>query len=193
MLRSHYVSLARSFPEASTTPSHLLNWSMRNLRLILPAAVLSIAPHLLQSQPPTLSPERQAAALEAGRSVNDPVSFVLKHRQELALTDLQIASLSRLSAALRDSSAARTALRIRQAQANSALPGLASALEWGGPVDEQAIRDAARQQSALQAEFLIASARDRRAVGVLLTPEQRALLPQLESAEFLKAMRGGAK
>jgi hypothetical protein len=105
----------------------------------------------------------------------------------------QVAALTTLSAALRDSSVARTALRIRQAQANNTLPGLASAIEWGGAVDEQAIRDAARQQSALQAEFLIAAARDRRAVGMLLTPEQRVQLPQLESAEFLEAMRGGAK
>jgi Spy/CpxP family protein refolding chaperone len=147
--------------------------------------VLSLVPHLLQSQPPTVSPERQAAIVAATRSVNDPVAFVLKHRQELALTDLQIA--------LRDSSAARTALRMRQAQANIALPGLASAMEWGGPVDEQAIRDAARQQSALQAEFLIATARDRRAVGVLLTPEQRAQLPEIESAEIAKAVRGGTR
>jgi len=166
---------------------------MRNLRLILPATVLSLAPHLLQSQPPTLTPERQAAVLEASRSVNDPVTFVLKHRQELALTDVQVAALTTLSAALRDSSAARAALRIRQAQANSGLPGMASAMEWGGPVDEQAIRDAARQQSAMQAEYLIAAARDRRAVGMLLTPAQRAQLPQLESAEILKAVRGGAK
>ena len=106
---------------------------MRNLRLILPAAALSLAPHLMQSQPPTLTPERQAA------------------------------------------------------------PGLASAMEWGGPVEEQGIRDAARQQSAMQAEYLIAAARDRRAVGMLLTPAQRAQLPQLESAEILKAVRGGAK
>jgi Spy/CpxP family protein refolding chaperone len=166
---------------------------MRNSRLILPAVVLSLVPHLLQSQPPTVSPERQAAIVAATRSVNDPVAFVLKHRQELALTDLQIASLAALSAALRDSSAARTALRMRQAQANIALPGLASAMEWGGPVDEQAIRDAARQQSALQAEFLIATARDRRAVGVLLTPEQRAQLPEIESAEIAKAVRGGTR
>lgn len=166
---------------------------MRNRRLILPAVVLSLVPHLLHSQPPTLSPARQAAIMEVGRFMSDPVAFVLQHRQELALTDVQIASLATLSAALRDSSAARTALWMRGAQANSTLPGLANAMEWSGPVNEEAIRDAARQQSAVQAEILIASARDRRAVGALLTPEQRARLPQLQMAEMMKTVRGGAK
>lgn len=166
---------------------------MRKRRLILTVLLAVFAPSLARTQPPTLSPERRAALLEAGRLMNDPVEFVLQHRKELALTESQVASLAKLTAALRDSSAARTALRMRQAQENAALPGLASAMEWSGPVNEAAIHDATRQQSAMQAEIMIAMARDRRAVGALLTPEQRARLPQLQMDGMMRAARGGAQ
>lgn len=170
-----------------------LNEIMRNRRLILPLLLLVLAPRLSHAQPPTLSPERRAAMLEAGRLMNDPVEFVLQYRKELALTGAQVASIEKLAGALRDSTAARTMLLMRQSQTNTTLPGLVSVMEWSGSIDEGAIRDAVRQQSAVQAEVMIASARDRRMVGALLTPEQRMQLPKLQMAEMMKAARGGSR
>lgn len=152
--------------------------------------LLLLAPSVSRAQQPTLPPERRAAVIEAGRLINDPVEFVLQYRVELVLTAEQVAALEKLAGALRDSSVARMALLTRQAQKNAAVPGLASVMEWSGPIDEAAIRAASNQQAAMQAELMIATARDRRAVGALLTPEQRTQLPQLQMAEMLKAARG---
>lgn len=166
---------------------------MRSREIFLSALLLLLVPRISVAQQPALSPERQAAVLEAGRFISDPAQFVLQHRQELALTPTQVTSLEQLATALRDSASARTALRMRQALQAAQQPGLANVMEWSGPIDESAIREAMREQSALQADYLLASARDRRAVGALLTGEQRAQLPQLQTAEMLKAARGGAK
>lgn len=166
---------------------------MRNRGLFLSVLLLAFVPQITRAQQPTLSPERQAAVLEAGRLLNDPVQFVLQHRQELALTKTQVTSLEQLATALRDSTAARTALRLRQAQQTAKQPGLANVMDWTGPIDESAIREAMRQQSAMQAEIMIASARDRRAVGALLSAEQRAQLPPLQMSEMMKAARASAK
>ena len=165
---------------------------MRNRRLLLPALLAVLVPSLLHSQAPALTPERQAAMMEAGRLISTPAEFVLHHRQALALTGEQVASLEHLAAALRDSSAVRMALHVRVAQQNATAPGLTTALSWTGPIDDAAIRETFRAQSALQAEIMIAGARDRRAVAALLTPEQREQLPDLQMAEMLKAARGGS-
>ena len=166
---------------------------MRNRGFFLSVLLLVFVPRITRAQQPVLSPERQAAVLEAGRLLNDPVQFVLQHRQELALTETQVASLEKLGLALRDSTSARTARRLQQAQETAKQPGLVNVMEWTGPIDESAIREAMRQQSAMQADIMIASARDRRAVGALLSAEQRAQMPQLQMSEMMKAARGGAK
>jgi Spy/CpxP family protein refolding chaperone len=171
----------------------LSNEAMSNRPLIVTAFLLVSAPALVHAQVPALSPERQAAVMEASRLLNDPVEFVLQHRTALALTAEQVTALEKLRAALRDSATARTAQRMRQAQENARQPGLASAMAWAGPIDEKAIRDAMRRQSSVQAEILITSARDRRTVGALLTPEQRGRLPQLQTDEMLKAVRPAGK
>lgn len=166
---------------------------MRNRRFFLSALFLVFVPRIASAQQPALSPERQASVREAARLLNDPVQFVLQHRQELALTQAQVAALAQLATALRDSTSVRTTLRLQQAQHTAQHPGLASVMQWVGPIDEAAIREAMRQQSAMQAEIMIASARDRRAVGALLSEAQRAQLPQLQTAEMLKAARAGAR
>lgn len=166
---------------------------MRNRSLTIPLVLALIIPATVHAQPPAISPEQQTAMLQAGRLINAPAEFVLQHRQELALTDAQAASIQTLAAALRDSATARTARRMRESQKVAPTPALASAMNWTGPIDEAAIRDAMRRQSTQQADIVIGSARDRRAVGALLTPEQRAKLPQLQMAEMSKAMRGSAR
>lgn len=164
-------------------------------KVVASVAVLLFALPLCvaQSQSPAISPERQAAITEASRRLNDPVQFVLQHRAELGLTNAQVSALEKLATALRDSSSARAALLLKQAQKNATLPGMANAMEWTGPIDESAIRESARQQSAVQAEIMLATARDRRSVGALLNPEQRLRLPQLQMAEMRKAAQNGGK
>jgi competence protein ComGC len=166
---------------------------MRKHWFFLSVLLLVFVPRITRAQQSVLSPDRQAAILEAGRLLNDPVQFVLQYRQELALTKTQVTSLEQLATALRDSTSARTALRVQQAQQTAKQPGFANVMEFTGPIDESAIRETMRQQSAMQADIMIASARDRRAVGALLSAEQRAQLPHLQMSEMMKAARAGAK
>lgn len=164
---------------------------MRTRRLMLTAALVSLAPLVSHAQQPALSPERQEAIAEVSRLMNDPVKFVLHYRTELALTDAQVSELEKLAAALRDSTAARTAVASQQAaQMIPSLTGLNNAMEWSGPIDESAIRDALCRQSAVTASMLLANARDRRTVGALLTADQRLELPKVHMRELMKAARG---
>ncbi len=171
----------------------LPNESMSRRRLLLPIVLIALTPRVSHAQPPVLFSERQAAILESGRLLNTPAEFVLQHRKELALTDTQVTALERLASALRDSSTARTAIRVQQSLQSSENPDLSAAMEWTGPINESAIRDAMRVQSVIQADIMVAGARDRRLVGALLTPEQRAQLPELQMWELMKAARTGAK
>jgi Spy/CpxP family protein refolding chaperone len=171
----------------------LINETMRNPKVLLSALLVVVAPRILPAQLPTITPERQAAVMEMGRLLNEPARFVLQHRTDLALSDAQVSSLEQLAAALRDSSAARMARSIRDAQKLGAAKGLSQSMEWSGPIDEGAIRAAMRKQSEKQAELMIASARDRRLVAAVLTAEQRAKLPQLQLAEMTKAARTGSR
>jgi TonB family protein len=66
-------------------------------------------------------------------------------------------------------------------------------LSWTGPVNEQAIRDAACDQSLRQAEVMINMAHDRRAVAAVLTPAQVAALPRLEGLEMMRGMPPGPR
>jgi Spy/CpxP family protein refolding chaperone len=192
---THSRALASRRPQSISfvVPNSFTNETMRTRQLILPALLLVLASRPIRAQEPVLSAERRAAITEASRLVNAPADFVLRHRTELALSEQQVASLEKLAAALRDSSVARMARLTRDAQATGTSAGLMSAMEWSGPIDEAAIRERMRQQSLGQAEFMIAGARDRRAVGALLTPEQRAKLTPLQMAEMSKAMRDGAR
>ncbi len=164
---------------------------MTTPRLLLSILLIALAPRISRAQPPGITPERQAAIIEASRLLNSPVEFVLHYRKELALTAAQVTSLEQLGSALRDSSAARSAIRVSQAKQMAEQSALANAMEWTGQVDELGIREAARQQSAIQADFIIAGARDRRLVGAILTPEQRAQLPELQNSAMMKAARAG--
>lgn len=164
---------------------------MSKLRLLVPILLVALAPRVSRAQSPAVTPERQAAIMEAGRLMNSPVEFVLQFRKELALTAAQVASLEKLGSALRDSSAARSAYQVRQAKQKAETPALASMMAWDGAVDEVGIREAMVQQSSSMADMMIAGARDRRLVGALLTAEQRAQLPQLYMSEMVKAARAG--
>ena len=147
------------------------------------------APRVGQAQVPPLDSVQRAAMIENAMQVTKPAAFVLQHRTDLALSATQVSTLEALAAAQRDSVAVRQARLVRQAQANSAAPAMADAMSWTGAVDETRLRELACQQSAFQAEILLALVRDRRAAAAVLTAEQVAQLPQLQTDDRLKAIK----
>ena len=118
-----------------------------------------------------------------------PAQFVLDHRADLALTPEQIPFIESLVLAQVDSARVRGARRLAVAIAASRniSPStlLAGASSWTGPVDEGAIKETARKQAEQSAEFLVDLARDRHAVGAVLTPSQVAVLVRIESADIM--------
>ncbi len=170
----------------------LSNETMRNRQLICSTFLLLMS-GAVRAQQPTITPERQAAVMNASRLMNVPAEFVLRYRKELSLSTAQVASFEKLSMALKDSAAARSLVRARALQSRKPSPAFMSAMQWTGPIDEVAIREYVRERSGAEADALIATARDRRAVGALLTEAQRAQLPQLQQSEMMKAMRGGSR
>lgn len=130
-----------------------------------------------------------ASIMSMGQRMLSPAQLVLDHRAELALSPDQVKRLEALALAQRDS----VRLRIMRSQekltdkANGASMG--SSMAWTGPVNEPEIREAARRQADSQAETMIGLARDRRAVGAELTPQQLALLPRVEGAELMRSVR----
>lgn len=166
---------------------------MRNRSLIFSTVFVLLVPAHLSAQQPTLTPERQAAMMEAGRMAMMPAAFVLQHRQELSLTETQVSAVEKLAAVLRDSASLRMTRRMSRSQKAPAMKGMTNLMDWGGPIDESAIRKAMREQSEMQADLMIGMARDRRAVAALLTAEQRAKLPQLQMNEMTKAARAGGR
>lgn len=161
---------------------------MRNLVVsAVLAAVLS--PCLVGAQQTKISAGQQQAVMEAGRRISAPVEFVLLHRNELRLTRAQVAAVEKLGAVLRDSAAARQGRMMREGVQLMSAPAMRSVADWEGAVDEAGIRSVMAKQSEYQAAQMIAMAKDRRAVAALLTPEQRAQLPQLQNAEMLNAAR----
>lgn len=166
---------------------------MRNLLVVPAVLILTMAPHALGAQQVQLTAKQQQAVMEAGRRISTPVEFVLLHRKELRLTPAQIASVEKLGVALRDSSAARQGRMAREGVLLMSAPAMRGVAGWDGVVDEAGIRTVMAKQSEFQAAQMIAMAKDRRAVAALLTPEQRAQLPQLQNAEMLNAARARRK
>ncbi|MEP7000058.1 MAG: hypothetical protein ABI969_06250 [bacterium] len=121
-----------------------------------------------------------------------PAQFVLDHRTDLSLTPEQVGFLEFLVVAQRDSAAIRQARRMITLQASAAKGAMNSsvvAMAWTGTIDEQAMKDVACQQSSTQAESLLNLARDRHAVGAILTPAQIAQMPGIEAADIIKAAK----
>jgi hypothetical protein len=120
-----------------------------------------------------------------------PAQFVLDHRTDLTLTPEQISLLEFLVVAQRDSAVARQARMMEAFRASSQRnpSSAAAAMAWTGMIDEQAIRERACEQSANQAETMINVARDRHAVGAILTPAQVAKMPSVEAGDLMKAMQ----
>lgn len=128
------------------------------------------------------------AALSNGMRLLAPAQFVLDHRTELALTPEQVPFLESLVRAQADSM--RVRVRRRMSMTTTTSLDATGFMSWSGPIDEQAIRVAARVASDGQAQVQIDIAKDRHVVGAVLTPDQLAMLPRLESADMMKSVRG---
>jgi Spy/CpxP family protein refolding chaperone len=128
---------------------------------------------------------RMAAALRE----HVPASVVLRHRNELRLTRAQVKSLEALVPAETEAGTARlhgTVTRMQAARADRSNVTTRAMQSWSGAIDEAGIRAEACRLSAMQAESLIEVARERRTVGALLTPAQRAALEQLQAGGQLR-------
>ncbi|CAN5893326.1 hypothetical protein BH11GEM1_BH11GEM1_05220 [soil metagenome] len=128
------------------------------------------------------------AALSSGMRFLAPAQFVLGHRTELGLTPEQVPFLESLVRAQADS----MKVRVQRRMSLTPPPSRAATgfMSWSGPIDESAIREAARLASDGQAQVLIDIAKDRHVVGAVLTADQLSMLPRLESADMMKSMRG---
>lgn len=133
-----------------------------------------------------LDSARMKAGLVNGMRLLAPAQFVLDHRVELGLTPEQVPVLESLVRAQADSMRARVQRRVGTAQPKRTA---GSTISWTGPIDEQAIRETARLSSEGAALNQIDLARDRHAVGAVLTPDQIAMLPGLEAADMMKSVR----
>lgn len=175
----------------ANSPAILSTNIMRNRHLNSALFVAAFLPALAHTQQPAVAGARGPAAAEPASPQAAPAEFVLRHRAELALTDAQVSTLQKLVVALRDSAVARGA---RASETARSRPRVADRLNWSGPIDEAAFREFARWDALQMAESAINSARDRRAVGAVLTSEQREQLPALERAEMTARaarLRGG--
>jgi hypothetical protein len=141
------------------------------------------------AQGAALDSAQRVALMANSLQMSKPATFVLQHRAELALSAVQVSALEALAVAQADSLLARQGRLFVQLQANPPAPAMLAAASWTGEVDERALRDEFCQWSGSQAETMLAMARDRRAAAAVLTPEQTARLPQLQTNDLLKAIK----
>lgn len=157
---------------------------------------LSVISTALSAQTPATKPVTPDSAQIMAMMANSmrlmkPAQFVLDHKTDLSLTPEQVSFLEFLVIAQRDSASARQTRQMTQMRegAKRSPSSTVTAMAWTGTVDEQAIKDGACQQSAMQAEIMINMARDRHAVGAILTPSQIAQMPMVEAGDMMKAMK----
>jgi Spy/CpxP family protein refolding chaperone len=163
--------------------------TMRIRSLVLTLLVGVLAPCAARAQAAPIDSAQIMAVMGASMVLNRPAEFVLHHRSDLALTDKQVAALEALILAQRDSAGARQ-LRMMTRSLEAPLGDAThAAVAWTGPIDESALQEELCRQSKIRMESMLETARDRRAVAALLTPEQVAQLPGLQSADMMKAVR----
>jgi TonB family protein len=135
-------------------------------------------------------PDSAQMSAMMGRALRrlQPAQFVLDHRAELALTPEQIPYLESLVVAEADSTRVRTERRLTDAMATTRNPLVSrsrGATAWTGDIDEAAIRELTMKQAEQSAAIQIDLARDRHAVGAVLTQSQVSMLTRIESEELM--------
>ncbi len=153
---------------------------------ILTMVFLLAAPSLLAQAVPVTRPDSAQimAAMRNGIRMLRPAEFVLGKASEVALTPEQVSQLKLLASSQADSEVVRqrrTMVSMLASITDKATGRVTTSdFGWTGPVDEQGIRERTMRQAAITTESVIQLARDRHAVGALLTPAQIATLEQLE-------------
>ena len=120
-----------------------------------------------------------------------PAQFVLDHRAELMLTPEQLPFVESLVLAQVDSTRVRTERRFAMARAathDSLAARAGSMMTWTGTIDEAAIRESARRAADQSAEYQVDIARDRHAVGAVLTSSQLSMLDRIEASDMMSGM-----
>lgn len=107
-----------------------------------------------------------------GNAAGDDSPYLQRMTKVLDLTDAQQASIKKIHAAERETTAA---LRAKKRENREAL----RQAEVAQPFDESAVRALAEQRGNLETELTIAKARVRNQVDAILTPEQRELAAKL--------------
>ena len=171
---------------------------MRNGKLMIICLLVSAGaarPVAAQGTPPrpSVMPDSAQMSRMMARALRQrqPAQFVLDHRAELAITPEQVPFLESLALAQVDSARvryARMAERAVAATRNAVAVRAGGAMTWTGPIDEAAIREMSREQAEQSAEIQIDLARDRHAVGAVLTPSQVSTLSRIEASELLSVL-----
>ncbi len=117
-----------------------------------------------------------------------PAEWVLEARADLNLRPDQITQLENLVLAQRDSQSVRMT-RMMSSMSRPRVSALTTAMtDWASPINEQAIRDAACEQSRSMSESMLNLIRDQHAVGAILTEAQRVQLPAIQSKMMMSGM-----
>jgi hypothetical protein len=142
-----------------------------------------------------MDPAQLALMIGHSQRLLKPASYVLAHKADLALTEVQVQRLEILARAQDDSVVVR---QIRMTSGMALLfkkrqeSGIAPDIGWVGPIDEKRLRDEACEQAGLTTEFAIGVLRDRLAVGTILTGTQIDRLPGLEAGDAMRAITSKA-
>jgi TonB family protein len=164
--------------------------------LVATCLARSVAAQAVSPRAAVMPDSAQMSAM-MGRAMRrmQPAQFVLDHRADLALTPEQVPFLESLVLAQVDSTRVRTERRLANAMAATRDPVTVlagSTMTWTGTIDEAAIRELVRKQAEQSAEIQIDMARDRHAVGAMLTPSQLSMLGRIEASDMMSPFIGRA-
>ena len=163
---------------------------MRAANLLCAVCVGMLASVSVSAQGITMPDSAMRASMStAAMKLNQPADFVLGHRDDLALSTEQVSKLNALARAMRDSAGVRQARMMSRMRDQKPTPATVAVGGWSGSIDEKALREEMCRSSANTVELVLALAHDRRAVAALLTPEQVKKLPQIQTADMMKAMK----
>jgi hypothetical protein len=139
-----------------------------------------------------VDPQQIAAMFANSQRTLKPASFVLGHKDELALTPEQVKQIDLLVRGEGDSVIVRqirmNAAMSRQAK-KRAESNVAPQTGWVGTVNEKQLRDEACEAAGMQVDFMVNLFRDRQAVGNILTATQIERIHEIEANDVMRAFK----
>jgi len=139
-----------------------------------------------------LDPQQLVAMFTNSQRTLKPASFVLGHKDELALTPEQVKQVELLVRGEEDSVIVRNIRRnaemSRQAQ-KRVESNVAPQTGWVGTINEKKLRDEACETAGMQVDFMVNLLRDRQAVGNVLTARQIERIHEIEASEVMRAFK----